>query len=163
MALPFVADFDSKVSEKLSACGVTLSSPCRIAVAVSGGADSISLLTALFHIMPSDGRLMAVTVNHNLRPEAETSGDAAFVQDYCASLGIRCLRYDIPRGEILDAVRGRGLSLEEAARDARYACFERFMAENSVDFLCLAHNRNDQLETLLMRFLSGGGVESLSG
>ncbi len=163
MALSFVADFDAKISENLIAAGVMLPSQCSIAVAVSGGADSISLLTALSHLLDSGGRLSAVTVNHNLRPEVETAGDAVFVQNYCASLGIHCIRYDIPRGAILDDVRRRGVSLEAAARDARYACFERFLAETHVDFLCLAHNRNDQLETLLMRFLAGGGVESLVG
>ena len=163
MAMSFVSDFDSRVSENLLACGVRLSSPCTLAAAVSGGADSVSLLTALSHILPPAFSLCAVTVNHNLRPEEETAGDAAFVQDYCASLGISCFRYDIPRGAILDEVRRYGESLEEAARDARYACFERCMAEHGIDFLCLAHNRNDQLETLLMRVLAGGGVESLSG
>lgn len=163
MAMSFVADFDARISENLRACGIRLSSPCTLGAAVSGGADSVSLLTALSHILPPAFGLCAVTVNHNLRPEEETAGDAAFVQDYCASLGIPCFRSDIPRGAILEAVRLHGASLEEAARDARYACFERCMADHAIDFLCLAHNRNDQLETLLMRFLSGGGVASLSG
>ena len=163
MAMSFVADFDSGILENLLSSGVRLASPCVLAVAVSGGADSVSLLTALSHILPASFSLRAVTVNHNLRAPSETAGDAAFVQDYCASLGVPCTRYDIPRGQIREAAAAGGLSLEEAARDARYACFERFMAEHDVAFLCLAHNRNDQLETLLMRFLSGGGLEALSG
>ena len=163
MAMPFVEGFESRVLAGLTACGVDLSAPMSLAAAVSGGADSISLVTALSHILPSSCRLSAVTVNHNLREESETAGDADFAGSYCASLGVDCVRYDIPRGQIAARVRQEGLSLEEAARDARYACFERFMAERSVDFLALAHNRNDQLETLLMRFLAGGGVESLAG
>ncbi len=163
MLRAFVDAFDSELAGNLSSCGVDFSSPCNLAVAVSGGADSISLLTSLFHIVPPSVRLLAVTVNHNLREEAETAGDAAFVEDYCASLGIACSRYDIPRGQILEEGKKKGLSIEEAARNARYSCFESFMTENSVDYLCLAHTRNDQLETVLMRFLSAGSLESLSG
>ncbi len=159
----FAESFDAELVGNLTSCGLDFSSPCVLAVAVSGGADSVSLLTSLFHIVPSCFNLLSVTVNHNLREESETAGDAAFVEDYCASLGIPCFRYDIPRGQIVEESRRQGLSLEEAARNARYACFERFITEHAVDYLCLAHNRNDQLETVLMRFLAGGGLESLSG
>ena len=163
MALSFVDLFDSRVAEGLASCGVDLSSPLTLGAAVSGGADSVSLVTALSHVLPPSARLLAVTVNHNLREEAETAGDADFVESYCASLGVRCCRYDIPRGQILEAARQGRLSLEEAARNARYECFSRFLAESSACALSLAHNRNDQLETLLMRFLAGGGTESLAG
>lgn len=163
MALSFVDLFDSRVAEGLASCGVDLSSPLTLGAAVSGGADSVSLVTALMHVLPPSVRLIAVTVNHNLRKEAETAGDADFVESYCASLGVSCARYDIPRGQILEAARQGGLSLEEAARNARYDCFSLFIANSSISALALAHNRNDQLETLLMRFLAGGGTESLSG
>ncbi len=163
MALSFVDLFDSRVAGGLASCGVDLSSPLTLGAAVSGGADSVSLVTALSHVLPPSARLIAVTVNHNLREESETAGDADFVESYCASLGVACVRSDIPRGQILEAARLRGLSLEEAARNARYECFSRFIADNSIDVLALAHNQNDQLETLLMRVLAGGGVESLSG
>ncbi len=159
----FVQVFDSLVAGGLASCGVDLSSPMTLGVAVSGGADSISLLTSLSHIVPPHSRLLAVTVNHNIREESETAGDADFVEARCASLGLECRRYDIARGLIKDAVRRGGLSLEDAARNARYSCFERFIEECHVDFLALAHNRGDQMETVLMRFLSGGDVESLLG
>lgn len=163
MAVSFVELFDSRVAEGLASCGVDVSSPLVLGAAVSGGADSVSLVTALSHVLSPSARLIAVTVNHNLREEAETAGDADFVESYCASLDVSCARYDIPRGQILEAARQGGLSLEEAARNARYECFSRFIADNSACALALAHNRNDQLETLLMRFLAGGGTEALSG
>lgn len=159
----FIQIFDSRVSDGLVSCGVDLSASLTLGVAVSGGADSVSLLTSLSHIVPSCSRLLVVTVNHNIRSEKETGGDASFVESYCTALGLECHRYDIARGQIKDAVRREGLSLEDAARMARYECFERFISECHVDFLALAHNRGDQLETILMRFLAGGDVESLSG
>ncbi|MBQ7165462.1 MAG: tRNA(Ile)-lysidine synthetase, partial [Treponema sp.] len=79
MALSFVDLFDSRVAEGLASCGVDLSSPLTLGAAVSGGADSVSLVTALSHVLPPSARLLAVTVNHNLREEAETAGDADFV------------------------------------------------------------------------------------
>ncbi|MBQ9539061.1 MAG: tRNA lysidine(34) synthetase TilS [Treponema sp.] len=158
----FIASFDSRVAKALVSCGVDTASSPLIAVAVSGGCDSICLLTSLSRLLVP-GRLIAVTVNHNIREESESAGDADFVESYCASIGIPCVRYDIPRGQIVDTASQEGLSLEESARNARYACFERLVKDEGVDFVALAHNRNDQLETIFMRFLSGGDVESLSG
>ena len=88
MAESFLSSFESHVTEGLASCGVDLSSPLTLGAAVSGGADSVSLLTSLTHVLPPSARLIAVTVNHNLREEAETAGDADFVEGYCASLGV---------------------------------------------------------------------------
>lgn len=150
-----------------------------LGAAVSGGADSISLLCALAKIkaclesgskkaLAAAGqkaksraafpKIVCVTVDHSIRPEEESSGDAAFVQGICASLGVECAVKKIERGaaERLAAQRGKGL--EEAARLLRYQIFEDFAKESGAQYICLAHNQNDALETLLMRFLQGSAA-----
>lgn len=167
-----VDNFDSQVKKGLEKCGVFFSkTECNglsgeyasFGVAVSGGADSISLLTSLSHIVPRSCRLEAVTINHNIRPREETEGDADFVESYCTSIGIQCTRFDVPRGKIDMLAQERGMGIEEAARDVRYELFTQFCADKKIQFLCLAHNRNDQIETIVMRFLRGGSTGALAG
>lgn len=135
----------------------------KLCAAVSGGADSIALVTALFHLVKNKDCLKAVTVNHNIRPDEETSGDAAYVQEYCRSLGIECFRQEIKRGTIETLAAERKSGIEEAARFARYREFEKILLEKKIDLICLAHNQNDQTETVLMRFLQGSSAGALSG
>lgn len=136
-------------------------SALKFGVAVSGGADSICLVTALKSVLPETASLFAITVNHNIRPREETCGDAAFAVDYCASIGVECFCAEIPEGRILEDARIDGTGVEDAARKARYNAFEKFICDKNIDFLCLAHNRNDRLETLMMRILQG--TADLSG
>lgn len=137
---------------------VDLPSVKTLGAAVSGGADSVSLLAALCAAKEQSAafpKLLCVTVDHSIRPEEESSGDAAFVAGLCQKLGVECVVKKIERGAVerLAGVRKKGL--EEAARFLRYQKFEEFAKENEVQFICLAHNQNDALETLLMRFLQG--------
>ena len=81
--------FEEKLKESLVRSGVSDSS--RVGAAVSGGADSISLLYSLSRVLKKEN-LVVVTVNHNLRKSEETEGDALFVQEQCEKLGIECRR-----------------------------------------------------------------------
>lgn len=159
-----VNNFESRVCQGLSECGASPDSLLHkgvvLGAAVSGGADSISLVTALHHILPEGVPLFVITVNHNIRPEAETAGDASFVESYCHSLGVSCCRIEIPRGKVGALAKERGMGVEEAARLLRYEAFESFCSEKHIAFLCLAHNRNDQIETVVMRFLRGSSALS---
>lgn len=132
----------------------------RLGVAVSGGADSICLLTCLFEILEkkdAEKKLMVITVNHNIREESETKGDALFVSEYCKKLGVECKIVEINRGEVFITEKTRCGGTEDAARFLRYKIFEQEIAENNLDYVCLAHNENDNLETILMRFFQGSG------
>ena len=155
--------FEDSVRNALISFGLDFSSRTCIGAAVSGGADSVSMLTALFHVLPENITLKVITVNHNIRESSETEGDAVFVQDYCRKLGVQCARHDIPRGKVESLAREKDCGTEDAARRLRYEAFETFIRCSNLDFLCLAHNRNDQLETVLMRFFSGGDCNALSG
>ncbi len=139
-----------------------------LGAAVSGGADSVSLLCALAALRAANEKkpktraafpkIVCVTVDHSIRPEEESSGDAAFVQALCQKLGVECFVKKIERGAAARLADQRGKGLEEAARFLRYQKFEEFAKESGAEYICLAHNQNDALETLLMRFLQGSAA-----
>lgn len=134
--------------------------------AVSGGADSVAMLVAMADVLGA-GRLRVVTVNHNIRPERESGGDAEFVAGLCRSMGVSCRVAEIPRGLVAETARERGGGVEEAARFLRYRELGAFAEGEGLSALCLAHTRGDQLETLLMRFVQGssrsGGIARSRG
>lgn len=145
--------------------------PKTLGAAVSGGADSVSLLCALARARDfwkdcgkkDFPKIVCVTVDHSIRPEAESSGDAAFVQDLCKNLNVPCCVKIIERGLVESLAAERGKGLEDAARLLRYQKFEDFAKESGANFVCLAHNQNDALETLLMRFLQGSSGQAAAG
>lgn len=145
-----------------------------IGVGVSGGADSICLLVCLANLFkkcPSVS-LKVVTVNHNIRSEEESGGDCDFVVSVCNKLNevyyqnknaISCEVVSLEKGKVFDFAKSRGAGIEESARFLRYQIFEDFIEKNHLDCFCLAHNKNDQLETALMRFLQGSSIEGSCG
>ena len=119
--------------------------------AVSGGADSMALLWAMYLLQDRLGiRLSAVHFNHHLRG-AESDADAAFVKDFCDG-------YKIPlyMGEQFVTPGKKGL--EAAARDARYAYFDTLPGK-----IATAHTANDNAETVLMHMVRGTGLKGLGG
>jgi tRNA(Ile)-lysidine synthase len=124
----------------------------RIALALSGGVDSVVLLDVLGRIARMQPlRLSVLHVNHHISPNASRWAQ------FCAAC---CARYAVPCtvADVQVEVSG-GESLEAAARQARYAVFER----QDVDALLLAHHLDDQAETLLLQLLRGAGVRGVSG
>ncbi len=125
-----------------------------IAVAVSGGADSLCLaILARDWALAQGGRLIAVTVDHRLRPES--AAEAARVAAWMAELGIahHILTWDGLKPES---------GLQAAARAARYDLLERFCAGIGCLHLLLGHHQDDQAETLLLRLARGSGVDGLA-
>ena len=170
----FAADFEKRVRSALDSAvmrerGMSLDclmnsgiSVPAVGAAVSGGADSVSLLVSLVHILGAKN-VCVVTVNHNIRPDSETRGDAQYVESLCAILGVRCTTETLERGKVDSAAKENGWSTEESARILRYRAFDSFIKTSGVSILCLAHNMNDNLETILMRFLQGSGTDGLCG
>jgi tRNA(Ile)-lysidine synthase len=161
-----VLSFEDRVLEGLSSCDVREFSYTTIIAAVSGGADSVALLTALAKLS-SDGRLgaqvSALTIDHGIRAAEESEGDALFVRDYCARLGVMCKTERFPPGEAVGVAKERGMGVEEAARFLRYKAFGRALDETPASILCAAHTRDDNLETILMRFFQGSASSPLAG
>jgi len=123
----------------------------RVAVGLSGGVDSVVLLDALGRLAPRRGfELRAIHVNHGLSP------NAANWQRFCAAL---CGARRIPFRAAAVKVSSRGRGLEAAAREARY----RVLRGARVDAVALAHQLDDQAETVLLNLLRGAGLEGASG
>ncbi len=135
-------------------------------VAVSGGADSIFLLVVLHLLAPEFGfSLSTVTVNHRMRSEAESAGDAKFVQTICAALDppVPCYRIDLPEDAVSEMAKSRGRGEEDAARVLRYREFDTLACERGIRWICTGHTQNDQLETLLMRTVQGAPAAAKQG
>lgn len=125
----------------------------KIMVAVSGGADSICLLNILIELKDRlNIKLSACHFNHCLRG-AESDKDEQFVRDFCSRQGIECV--------VGRADRENKYKSEDQARKARYDFFENLLAGESVDKIVLAHNLNDQAETVLLRLIRGSGFRGL--
>lgn len=158
-------NFEKKVLFGLKYCGIdteSISDNSPLGIAVSGGADSVSLLLSLSSLF-SSRILRVITVDHGIRPNEESGGDALFVENLCRSMSISCKVVKIPHGKIAKNAGESSDSLEAVARDFRYEAFFSFIKEENLCALCLAHNQNDQTETLLMRFLQGSGGEGMGG
>ena len=124
-------------------------------VALSGGLDSTLLLQALVSL-PGAARnlpVRAVHVNHGLHADAA---------DWATSCGLQAAALGVPCEQIVvDARAGQGESPEAAARRARYAAFAAEL--RSGELLLTAHHADDQLETVMLQWLRGGGLRALSG
>ncbi len=163
MSFEVISEMEQKVRSFFEELNYNILEPEQIGIAVSGGADSIALLTCLCRIIADKSKIKVITINHNLRPKEETCGDADYVELYSTKLGVYCKRIDVPIGYINKIQKERMQGVEEAARYVRYSLFENFINEQHLKYLCLAHNQNDQVETVIMRFLSGASISSLSG
>jgi tRNA(Ile)-lysidine synthase len=136
----------------------------RILIAVSGGPDSVALLSVLAALAPSWRlSLWAVHFNYRLRGE-ESHQDARFVADLCGRMGIELISEDIDLGGSAGlSSRWKGRSIQEVAREARYSAMMRIGASIGADRIALGHTGDDQAETLLMWMLRGSGPLGLSG
>jgi tRNA(Ile)-lysidine synthase len=133
-----------------------LPGPGRLLAAVSGGPDSMALLTALCDVAPEFGAEIAVChVNHGWRG-AESRRDADFVEKYCRK---RAIPFLLREGKI--STRGR--SREEAAREVRYRLLAEAAASIGAVGIVTAHNQDDSAETLLLALLRGRPLSGLSG
>lgn len=137
-----------------------LSSDDKIAVGVSGGADSMLLLWALIDKQKQLGfELIAVHINHGIRNET-SDRDQKFVEDFCKKRKIKQISIKIDTKKLKSSEK---LTLEEAARALRYDAFNSVMKQQKCNKLFLAHHKNDQAETILMHIFRGCGILGASG
>lgn len=140
-----------------------------IVLGFSGGPDSITLLHVLASLAPErELTLIPVHVNHQLREKANE--EEAHAVEFCRGLGLSCV---VRRIDCQGLAEQQGISLEEAGRDARYRIFAEVaedarahqeQKENTGNvFIAVAHNADDQCETLLHRILRGTGIHGLAG
>lgn len=129
--------------------------PARLAIAVSGGADSMALaLLAARWAQEAHVSLDALTVDHRLRPESttEAEGVAAWMRTLGLPHHVLTWGHDAPPGN----------NRQANARDARYTLMAAWCARHGVRHLLLAHHQDDQAETFLIRLQRGSGIDGLS-
>ena len=131
----------------------------RIAVACSGGKDSMALLHYLWSKRNELGiEVVAVNIDHSIR-EASAS-DSKFVDNFCKQHHIKLYSHKV------DAVKysnDHKLTLEQGARDCRYKVFGNLVTKGLVDKVALAHHMQDQAETILLNLFRGTGIAGASG
>jgi tRNA(Ile)-lysidine synthase len=153
--LRVVADLAAKA---LAAAGAPATGDA-VAVAVSGGADSLALLHALRTLAgPRRWRLAVLTVDHGLHPGS--AADAAFVADHAKSLGLPVRVLTLGPD---DLAPHRAAGPEAAARAARYAALWPAADELGCPWLATGHTLDDQAETVLLQLLRGAGPDGLAG
>ncbi len=133
-----------------------LSPGAKVIVAISGGADSVALL----HILLALGyRCIAAHCNFNLRRE-ESERDEQFVRNFCLSLNVKTYHTDF---KTIEYSKNRGISIEMAARELRYAWFEQLAEKEQAAAIAVGHHADDNAETLLMHLVRGSGLKGLTG
>lgn len=128
----------------------------RYIVALSGGADSVALLLILKQLGVS---LSAAHCNFHLRGE-ESERDEQFCVSLCERLGITLHRIHF---DTQFYARQHKVSIEMAARDLRYRYFAQLAKDIKADGICVAHHRDDNVETVILNLLRGSGVDGLAG
>ncbi len=132
-------------------------------VAFSGGPDSTALLEVLIRAAGKaliTGRVSAVYINHRLRSTMELEEEEEAITASCSSRRIPLMIADLGEQTVYTRAKEQGESIEEAARRLRYDTLHEYAQGDAV---LTAHTRDDQSETLIMRFFSGSGIAGLTG
>ncbi len=134
--------------------------PSKILCAVSGGADSMALLHALNSMSFFWGFTLCVGhVEHGIRGESSRA-DADFVKQSCEDIGIEFLMRSV---DVPQLAKEEKLSIEDAARKARYAALFDMAREVNAQRIALAHHKDDQAETVLLHLFRGSGISGICG
>ncbi len=149
-----VADVQKTVARYLSGY-----SGKKLAIGVSGGRDSMCLLHSVLNCGCIDrSNITAVHINHCLRKNADD--DENFVRGFCKAHGVdfRAFRVDVKA-----ECRKTGMTVEQSARELRYAAFSELVKNGSCDLVLTAHHAADNAETVLMHIFRGSGLDGLRG
>lgn len=135
----------------------------RLVLGVSGGPDSICMLSILNEIRNGfsnnfDFDIVVVHVNHMMREEA--NDDEQFVREFCKKLKVPFYSKSI---DIQKIANNNKTGLEETGREERYKFFDEILKSTNSNKIAVAHNKNDKVETIIMNILRGSGVSGLKG
>lgn len=125
-------------------------------LAVSGGADSISMLHAFKYL---NLRILVLHCNFSLRGK-ESDMDEQFVKRFCESYGIT---HSVRKFDTTGYAKTQGISIEMAARELRYQWFREVKAKKKMDYIVVAHHADDVAETVLINLCRGTGIKGLTG
>lgn len=131
-----------------------------VVIGLSGGADSVSLTAVLSEIAPLYSlKLYAVHLNHGIRGE-EAKRDENFAKELCQRLGIEIFVFE---RDVTKEAAELSMTVEEAGRKIRYELFNEVLNKTGSSKIAVAHNLNDNVETVLMRLCRGTGIRGLGG
>ncbi len=131
-----------------------------IAVALSGGMDSVCLLYCLLKAKEKlNIQLVAINVDHGIRGESSVS-DSKFCRELCEKLNVPLFFYKV---DTPTYAKENGLSIEEAARKLRYNCFFDCIEKHNCDKVAVAHHLADNAETILFNIFRGSSLSGASG
>ena len=131
----------------------------KIVVAVSGGPDSMCLIDTLYRLKDElEFSILVAHVNHGIRIESDLEKE--YVEKYCKERNIPFfyLKVDVPK-----LSKEKKISEETCGRMVRYDFFEKVRQENNADLIAVAHNLNDNIETILLNQIRGCGLKGLIG
>ena len=129
----------------------------RVAVACSGGKDSMSLLHFLWSHREELGiTVVAVNVDHSIRDNS--ASDSQFVVNYCERNNIKVYTFKVNATKFAE---DKKLTLEQGARECRYRVFKSLVQKNLVDKIALAHHLQDQAETILLNIFRKINISSI--
>jgi tRNA(Ile)-lysidine synthase len=131
----------------------------KVIVAVSGGPDSMCLLDVLFRIKDElNFKIIVAHVNHGIRKESDD--EKIYVENYCIKRNIpfHYLKVDVPK-----LSKERKMSEEACGREVRYDFFEQVRIKEDAQKIAVAHNLNDNIETILLNEIRGCGLKGLTG
>ena len=132
----------------------------NIVLGVSGGPDSMALLYLLKNIQEKlNFNLFLAHINHGVRGE-EALRDQNFVKRKAEELN---LPFYLKKADMIAYGKERGISSEEAGREIRYGFFNEILTGLGGGKIAVAHNKNDQAETIIMRIIRGAGIDGLRG
>lgn len=133
-----------------------------VLVGLSGGADSVLLLSFLYEMKSKGERfpILACHINHMIRGD-EADRDECFSAEFAKSLDIEFVSYHI---DVPKMAEERSIGIEEAARNARYSKFSDIIkGRNDINSICVAHNATDNAETILFNIIRGTGIKGAAG
>ncbi|MCQ2386930.1 MAG: tRNA lysidine(34) synthetase TilS [Clostridia bacterium] len=132
----------------------------RVAVAVSGGSDSMALL----HFLSNNSdklniKVLALNVEHGIRGK-QSKKDSYFVENYCKKNNIPLISYSV---DSIGNSKAKKISIEHSARELRYNCFYQALNDNKCDCIATAHHLRDNSESVLINLFRGTGIKGLTG
>ncbi|KAF0185807.1 MAG: tRNA(Ile)-lysidine synthase [Nitrospirae bacterium] len=132
----------------------------HVLVGLSGGADSVCLLTVLDRLKPEMNlRITAAYLDHGLRPE-ETPQETDFCRDLCGAFDIA---FHVQKLNVRAHAKAEKLSTQESARELRYRALQDIAALVGAHRIAIGHHADDQAETILMRLFRGTGPSGMAG
>lgn len=150
--------FEDKILETINKYNM-VSKGDKIVVAVSGGPDSMALLNSLINLKDKlECTIFVAHVNHMIRDVADE--ETEYVKAFCEKNNIQCF---IKKADVISIAEQNKIGTEEAGRNVRYEFFDEVFEKVNANKIAIAHNANDNAETVLMNVIRGTGISGLKG